>query len=187
VCVTRDFDQALEFLGFDSSSHRSGFDNLEDVFEFVARSRYFAPNLYDLSALSHKWRARAATRTTHRRFQEWLKAVQPRPQYSHTGEPVDWVAQGDEQFPGFARARAEAQQAYVTRQEQLRRRKELFNGAMLSTWTGVRGEALGVLLERFKQSFHSEDALYEFMAKDGVEAARARAISLVDPAHAPRD
>ncbi len=38
VLVTRNFDAALSFLGFDALRYRRGFDTLVDIFRFVADS-----------------------------------------------------------------------------------------------------------------------------------------------------
>lgn len=72
VLVTQDFDMALQFFGLDPEKHRQGFNNLEELFRYVASSPYFSPDLY-LVGQSSKYRARARKRPTHQAFISWCE------------------------------------------------------------------------------------------------------------------
>ena len=41
VLITKDFEKAIEFLGFDYQRYTQGFKTLEDVFQYVQESKYF--------------------------------------------------------------------------------------------------------------------------------------------------
>lgn len=54
--VFNDFDKALEFLGFDSKRYRLGFDTLDDIFSFIATSKYFAQGHFSLQYQTNRQR-----------------------------------------------------------------------------------------------------------------------------------
>lgn len=41
VLITKDFEKAIEFLGFDYPRYTQGFKTLEDIFQYVQESKYF--------------------------------------------------------------------------------------------------------------------------------------------------
>lgn len=41
VLITKDFEKAIEFLGFDYQRYTQGFKTLEDIFQYVQESKYF--------------------------------------------------------------------------------------------------------------------------------------------------
>lgn len=82
VLVTRDRAAMLSFLGFDRAGadgdrFEQGFDTLEDMFAFVASSRYFDPSLYPPEAQSHTARTRDRKRPTYNAFLRWVAEQEP--------------------------------------------------------------------------------------------------------------
>jgi hypothetical protein len=51
VEVTRSWKEALEFAGYDFNRWLEGFDELEDVFQFVASSPYFDKKIFSLEPI----------------------------------------------------------------------------------------------------------------------------------------
>lgn len=66
----------LEYLGFDTEKWKSGFVNEEEVFEFVAQSRYFDPKLWVTADFDHRNRTRQRKRGM---FQRWIEYVEKLP------------------------------------------------------------------------------------------------------------
>src|SRR5699024_1764549 len=58
LLVTRNFDSALQFLGYDPLSHGAGFDTLEAIYRYAANSIWFDPSAFMLENRSHKARVR---------------------------------------------------------------------------------------------------------------------------------
>ena len=65
VLVTRDFGRAVEFLGFDYPRYLQGFQTLEDIFWYVARSRYFHLDNFRLDNRKSNVRARDLKRSNY--------------------------------------------------------------------------------------------------------------------------
>lgn len=71
----RDFDRAIDFLGFDSKRFREGFDSLEDIFKFVANSKYFCKDYFALENRNHAQRVRDRKRATYRAALEYFETI----------------------------------------------------------------------------------------------------------------
>ena len=63
--LLNDFQKAIEFLGFDYNRFYKGFDELEDIFEYVASSKYFCKDYFALENRNHTQRMRDKKRTTY--------------------------------------------------------------------------------------------------------------------------
>lgn len=69
------FDQALEFLGFDSSRFAQGFDTIEDILAFVASSKYFCKDFFLFENRNHDQRKRDVKRPTYTRALEYFDTL----------------------------------------------------------------------------------------------------------------
>ena len=69
------FDEALEFLGFDSSRFAQGFDTIDDILDFVASSKYFCKDFFLFENRNHDQRKRDVKRPTYLRALEYFDAL----------------------------------------------------------------------------------------------------------------
>lgn len=69
------FDQALEFLGFDSLRFAQGFDTVDDILDFVASSKYFCKDFFLFENRNHDQRKRDVKRPTYLRALEYFDAL----------------------------------------------------------------------------------------------------------------
>ena len=76
--------QIFEFLGYDFDRYLLGFQNIEEMFEYVVTSKYFNPKYFEYSNLNHQNRTRNKKRKTYEQFLEWLKNTK----YSYVYEPT---------------------------------------------------------------------------------------------------
>ena len=73
IIVTKDFDNALKFLGFDVERFKQGFNNMNEVFEFVASSTFFNKDAFLFENRNHKARARDKKRSNYLAALEYFK------------------------------------------------------------------------------------------------------------------
>lgn len=66
------FDEALEFLGFDSLRFAQGFDTVDDILNFVASSKYFCKDFFLFENRNHDQRKRDVKRLTYTRALEYF-------------------------------------------------------------------------------------------------------------------
>lgn len=160
IVVSRDMPQIFEFLGYvepqyDYARFDRGFRNLEGVFNFVASSRYFDCTAYALESRNHSARLRDRKRATYRAFLHWLEEGRVS-SGKEAGLPGSHhLSRAELHFPGFAADLALAHSAH----EAAKRRRQLFNGEVVSSLTGLSGKPLGALMSSIRNGF-----------SDGVEA-----------------
>lgn len=73
IIVTKDFDKALKFLGFDVERFKQSFNNMNEVFEFVASSTFFNKDAFLFENRNHKARARDKKRSNYLAALEYFK------------------------------------------------------------------------------------------------------------------
>lgn len=152
ICLTRDYDVALRFLGYDPAQFHAGFEQLEDIFEYVAGSTFFNRDIFLLENRNAKSRIRDRKRRTYMEFLKWCEAHPELPAYAYPDDKSAWLPYIAEHFPHFE---AEHQRALKDMSDQ-RAAKERFNGEWVSKLTGLEGKALGAVMKHFKESFSSE-------------------------------
>ena len=69
------FDQALEFLGFDSSHFAQGFNSVDDILDFVASSKYFCKDFFLFENRNHDQRKRDVKRPTYTKALEYFDTL----------------------------------------------------------------------------------------------------------------
>lgn len=69
------FDEALEFLGFDSLRFAQGFDTVDDILDFVANSKYFCKDFFLFENRNHDQRKRDIKRPTYTKALEYFDTL----------------------------------------------------------------------------------------------------------------
>lgn len=156
VTFTRDFDAALEFLGYDPERHRQGFDTLEEIYEYAASSKYFNRDVFLLENQNHVARTRNRKRSTYNGFLKWI-ADREFPQYQWP-ENGQWVEKAMATFPD-----GKLQLHELGEHEKKRKAVRLiFNGSKVAKITGLQGEALGLFMNDFKKAT-GESVFFDFV------------------------
>ena len=78
IVITKDFDKALKFFGFDVERFKQGFNNMNEVFEFVASSTFFNKDAFLFENRNHKARARDKKRSNYLAALEYFKDKEDR-------------------------------------------------------------------------------------------------------------
>lgn len=142
--LTDDFETALEYLGFDVERWYEGFDTFEDMFQYVASSKYFEKCAYPLEHQNHRARTRDSKRKTYNAFLEWI---------NYDGEYVksnrdEHIAQMRKDYPEVDAAIIASEKVDDLRMAY----KELVNGIIVSEYfasmygTKFQGKELGHLM-----------------------------------------
>lgn len=169
ILVTQDWNSALDFLGFNSHQYDAGingaFQELHDVFKYVASGRYFNPEIFLLENRNAAARVRDMKRKTYMEFLEWIR----RP--SNITYQFDWsekksirselLSSAFTLFPGFAN---EYQQSIATHQTKLLARSK-FNGDIVSQITGLTQKDLGQLMQSIRSKFSDVNALNKWVVE----------------------
>lgn len=169
ICLTKDYDRALEFLGYSAERFHQGFEDLEDIFQYVATSTYFNRDIFLLQNRNAKSRIRDRKRKTYMAFLDWCEARPNLPGFAYPEHKSAWLPRIAEHFPHF---QGEYDAAYA----ELARHKAVqakFNGELVSQWTGHTGKELGQVMRVFKDSFPSREAMQEYILTATEDALKA--------------
>jgi hypothetical protein len=169
ICITRTPKEVFEVFDFDYSRWCKGFDDLEDVFEFVAKSKYFNPGIYLFDQMNHRSRVRDAKRATYNTFLTWCaeKDWEGRVFFDYKKNKEEYLPFLFEKFAGdeFGTG-AFKSMWYATYHKMLEQRdlKSKFNGSMVNEWTGLEAKDLGFLMKYTRESFAYEEDFKLFVA-----------------------
>ncbi|WP_196801943.1 hypothetical protein [Thioalkalivibrio sp. ALE19] len=153
LAVTRDWDEALAFLGYDPDAYRAGmleggFDTLDSLFAFVASSPYFDPSVYRPENRSGEARRRDANRPTYQAFLRWLdqRGEADPPARDVTVLRADALTRAYRTFPAFARELDELLEG----RRRMKKVRQRFNGHVVAEVTGLSGPELGAFMCEFQ-------------------------------------
>lgn len=170
IALTRKFEEALPFMGYDPTVFAKGFDTQEDVYRYVASSAYFNPAIFLLENRNAKSRVRDRKRAMYMQFLKFCEAHPGLTAFQYPTDKSAWLPRIAEYFPGF---QAQYDQALVDL-AQLRAVKAKFNGNWVAQLTGLQGKELGALMKRFKESFESPEAQRAFVLESDRATIEAR-------------
>lgn len=157
IDVDLDFESTLSFLGFDYETWENGFDDLEDIFKFIADSEYFNVDYYPLEHRSHVARVRDKKRPTYNAFLKWINDTQP------LSNPLidkeEWLTRIFDHYP---QAKLDYDKAYANL-AQAKLVSSKFNGDIVSRITGLKGKELGKMIAKIKKRFDSDSEFNDYI------------------------
>ena len=170
IVLTRKFEEALPFMGYDPVLYERGFDTPEDIYRYVASSVFFNPAIFLLENRNATSRVRDKKRVMYMQFLKFCEAHTDLPAYQYPEDKAAWLPRIAEYFPHF---QAEYDQAVADLAEH-RAVKAKFNGEWVAQLTGLQGKELGAVMKQFKESFESGDALRAFVLGTSLTDIEAR-------------
>lgn len=159
INVTKNPEEALRFMGYDWDRFQKGFEDLEELFQFAASSRYFNGPSYALENLNHVDRIRDRKRATYQAFLTWLEEHPERKLQTYFASPTAFFPQIRRAFPEFA-------MEYDLLNSKLAKKSAMkmkFNGVIISELTGLKTIELGIFMRCFREWFKTEDDLIDYV------------------------
>ena len=160
VFLTKDHDEALEFLGFSSHEHVMGFDTPEEIFEYAASSPYFSAASFMLSNRNHIARVRDRKRKMYNMCVEYYKEKFGVDENTPV-EPLDKAAhlvRAFDKFPSFYAAYTDVMSKHIKHKAY----KSVFNGKTVGAIFSVEGKELGAKMKVLREFFEAFN-LQEFV------------------------
>lgn len=157
VILLTDWKDILPVLGYSYERYAAGFDTLEDIFEFVVSSDLFNKGIYALENRNHAARVRDTKRDSYMKFLKWLEGYKETPEQGlaqdwRLHDKKLWLPYLFEKITGF-----EATYNSVRKEwDEAIKFKSLYNGDLVSSWTGLSGKELGVFMKRMKEEYTEE-------------------------------
>lgn len=159
VEISRDFYKSLDFLGFSVERYKQGFNNLEEIFEYVSSSKYYNPDLYKLENRSYAERVRDRKRPTYRAFLKYSSDLEQSTDHNFFIFPEDrklWLPAIFETFEGSKSAYDKAWNFRETRKNA----KKIFNGKNVGELTNLEHKYLGHFMNHIRSKFDTNEDLF---------------------------
>lgn len=137
VILSKEESKPFEFLGLDYEHFQRGFDNLEEIFNFVISSKYFSSEPYQYENLNAINRVRDRKRETYKSFLTFVQGMPSK--YTFETDKDKYLPYIFAFFPGSEKQYFEAR----LHLSHLREVKAHFNGDLVREWTGLDGKELG--------------------------------------------
>jgi hypothetical protein len=151
IIVSKDYDKIYAFLGLSYNRWKQGFDTLEEIFEFVATSKYFNWEYLQLENNNRVNRERDVKRKSYMSFLEWIEAnaKDDNHRYQYEKDKSVYLDAVGDFFP-------EAGIELEIRRLEYEHCKSLyikakFNGGEVMRKYGLQGKELGDAMTGFKQ------------------------------------
>jgi hypothetical protein len=174
IALTRRFDDALAFFEYDTAVYARGFDTLEDIFRYVASSPFFNAELFLLSNRNAKSRARDRKRAMYMQFLDFCRTHPGLAAYPYPQDKSAWLPRIAAFYPHFQAAHDDA----LAERALLHAANQKFNGNRVSQLTGLQGKDLGELMQRFRASFATPQAMREFILTSDEATLASRVMGL---------
>lgn len=159
IYLTKDYRLALPFLGFDLEVYETGFNSLEEIFNFIRTSKYYNPYYFDFELMNRVNRERDSKRTTYLKFIEFIAndKNQIDTGYKFFRNKEFYYGHINLYFPHFYNE----YQTILDRELIEKKLKSKFNGNIVMEYYKstfdliIEGKELGIAMNKFKNSFNS--------------------------------
>lgn len=165
ILLSSDILDALPLMGLDKNVYLNGFDDYDDMFEFVIASTAFDKTKFALENLNNRNRVRDRKRKTYNLF---LKYIEDKEYPDVTPMPLPTKA-----FPHLV---AEIQKREDVFRDK-NRAKEIINGNVIVEVTGLQHRDVKDVIETIRSRYTVEDIL-KFSHDDAKDIIRTVAIEL---------
>jgi hypothetical protein len=161
IVLTHDLKHAFEILGLDFQKFLVGFDDLEDIFQYVASSKYFDPEIYSLEHRSHTSRTRDKKRATYSAFLKWVEDTNPATNHSFAekselgGYSIREPYYTSEVLTRWPHVKAEVE-ALIAAHKLDTAFKKVYNGTLVSLCTGLTDKELGGFMSKVSELIDSD-------------------------------
>lgn len=150
IHISNNYQKIFEFLGLNFNRWLEGFDDLEDIFEFIAASPYFDWRIFQMNSFNHTNKGRNGKRTSYKKFLDWIDKNAKDREYNF-GDKDCYLPKIMEVFP-------EANLKMEIRRVEYEHCKVLyikskFNGHEIIKRFNLKGYELGVAMKKFKNGF----------------------------------
>ena len=153
IDISQSRTEILDFGGFNTKTHIDGFDNLEDIFQFIINSKYFNASIFAYENLNNENRVRNKKRETYKQFLQYLLDNNITGGYEFKSK--DYYYKMAEEYFGIKLI--DKINELNEKDEKIKLIREKFNGNIIMEITGLSCKKLGEFINKYKSSFSDFD------------------------------
>ena len=173
IPISKNYPDIFKFLGLSYERYQQGFDELEDIFEYIATCKFFNWKMFQMDQLNKINRDRNLKRKSYMTFLEWMDAnvADENHEYQFDKTQEEYNKMIAEAFP------------YANLDLQIRRVeyeyckslyiKAKFNGGELMRKYGLQGKELGYAMNGFKVFINNvigSDTYEDYIINSSIES-----------------
>lgn len=170
ITLSNNYYAGLDILGLSIPRYMEGFDTLEEIFEYVASSKYFNKDAFLLDNRNHIARTRDHKRPTYTKFLQWIIETQPKDNFvfdktdSKGGYNLREPFFHDVILPRYPSVEYEI--IGIIEEDLVNQNfKKYFNGGVVSYLSGLEGRELGMLMSKIEFSDLERHMINDEMVK----------------------
>lgn len=163
IFLTKEPREMYEFLDYDYDRYLEGFDEIEDVFNFVCSSKYFNADTFEYENLNHQNRTRNKKRKTYAMFLDWLKDSEySNKKFEFNKDKDTYLEIINDYFPKSNLI--EKIRIFKENEERISKVKDKFSGfIIMKLIPNLVGAELGVFINDFKNKFIDIEDFYRYI------------------------
>jgi len=162
IIVSKNWRFILNVLGYDVNRWSDGFDTQEDVYCWIAESRYFDPDIFKFENLNHINKTRNRKRPMYAGFVEWCEQNSWKYKKYHFESKPYYLPKWCKIFPksGIPERINNCRRQYKERVLV----KSKVNGMLIKEWFSLdngkdNGKLIGNMVAKFKDKFSNDDII----------------------------
>lgn len=145
ILITKDLKQIFNILGFNLEKFYEGFNNENEMYEWIINSYYFHPSYFKFESLNHQNRTRNKKRPIYQKFVEICEKEDENSYLIQKPNMLDLVLHD---YPEIKNEIEKVREEILIHSE----RKKKFNGKIINeVLGGLEGEKLGKFIISFKR------------------------------------
>lgn len=167
ITISKDPREIFEFGGFDYDRYLKGFDNIEEIFEFVIKSEKFNIETFKMENLRHIDKKRNKKRKSYHEFLEYANSLEKCTSYIYKDKPL-YIPIIDKAFPD---ANLIKKLEKLDEMDHINRKlAEKFNGRIImEIYPHLIGKDLGKALSEFKEFLGGEEDYRSFILNSSID------------------
>lgn len=172
ITISKNYEDIFKFLGLSYERYLEGFNELEDIFEYISTCRFFNWRLFQLDKLNKINRDRNLKRKSYMTFLEWMDAnvADENHEYQFDKSQDEYNKMIAEAFP-YANLELEIRRVEYEYCKSLYI-KAKFNGGEVMRRYGLKDKALGDAMAGFKNIINSlplNESFDEYVINTSIE------------------
>ena len=157
IMISKDYPKIFEFLGLSYDKWITGFDSLEEIFEYIIQSPNFDSEMYEMKSLNKINRERNLKRKSYMSFLAYIDQNHPNVFGPEHNKPL--ILKEASTFFDCNVFTEIKRFEYEHAESALASAK--FNGGMVMRKYGLKGKDLGNAMTRFKEDIESTGYTYK--------------------------
>lgn len=155
ILICNNPHKIFKFGDYDYDRYLQGFDKIEEIFEFVQKSKYFDNKIFKFENLNHIDKKRNRKRNSYHLFLKYLEDNNVNQNYEFHKDKESYLPMINDFFPEADLMNKINELKHIDKENKILSQK--FNGDMVMSWIpNLMGKELGQAITKFKNALGND-------------------------------